>query len=100
MFEKVQAFLAEKTEKPIDEIQPETELTDLGVDSMKLMMIVLEFETAFDDNATPDVSIRIIAITTISSTRENPSLLSFLKFCPVCILNQSINTKWICVFVI
>lgn len=48
MFEKVQAFLAEKTEKSIDEIQPETELTDLGVDSMKLMMIVLEFETAFD----------------------------------------------------
>lgn len=48
MFEKVQAFLAEKTEKPVEEITLESQLTELGVDSMELMMIVLDFESEFD----------------------------------------------------
>lgn len=48
MFEEVKAFFAEKTGTSAEDISPETELTELGVDSMSLLMIINEFEDEFD----------------------------------------------------
>ena len=47
MFEKVQAFFAEKVECKKRDIKMDTELTALGVDSLKLLMIINEFEEEF-----------------------------------------------------
>ena len=47
MFERVQAFFAEKVSVPAESITMETELTGLGVDSMSLLMVIMDFETEF-----------------------------------------------------
>ena len=47
MFEKVRDFFAGRVSVPASSITPETELTSLGVDSMSLLMIILDFETEF-----------------------------------------------------
>ena len=47
MFEEVKAFFAEKTGVSAEDISPDTELTELGVDSMSLLMIINEFEDEF-----------------------------------------------------
>ena len=47
MFEQVKAFFVEKTGVPANEICPETELTELGMDSMSLIMVINDFEDAF-----------------------------------------------------
>lgn len=47
MFERVRTFFAEKTAIPAEQITMETELTSLGVDSMSLLMIIMDFETEF-----------------------------------------------------
>ena len=47
MLDNVRAFFAEKTGLDAESIQPETELTELGVDSMTLLMIITDLEEEF-----------------------------------------------------
>ena len=48
MFGEVQNFIAQKTGLAAEEIQPDTQLIHLGVDSMKLLMTIMDFEKEFD----------------------------------------------------
>ena len=50
MFNEVREFLASHLEIPEENIQFETPLTDLGVDSMTLLTAIYDFETTFDVN--------------------------------------------------
>ena len=47
MLDNVRAFFAEKTGLDAESIQPETELMELGVDSMTLLMIITDLEEEF-----------------------------------------------------
>ena len=47
MLDNVRTFFAEKTGLDAESIQPETELTELGVDSMTLLMIITDLEEEF-----------------------------------------------------
>ena len=48
MFEKVQKFFAQKAGCRKKDIKLDTELMSLGVDSLKLLMIINEFEEEFN----------------------------------------------------
>lgn len=47
MLDEVREFLAAQLALPAENILGETPLTDLGVDSMKLLLAICEFESAF-----------------------------------------------------
>jgi len=48
MFEKVKLFFAERTQVPADQIQPDSDLTQLGIASLQLLMIICDFENEFN----------------------------------------------------
>ena len=48
MFGEVQNFIAQKIGLVAEEIQLDTQLIHLGVDSLKLLMIITDFENEFD----------------------------------------------------
>ena len=45
MFQEVRDFIAKQTN--VEDICPDTQLVNLGLDSMSLMMMVIDFETEF-----------------------------------------------------
>ena len=47
MFNEVRDFIAKRTNAEAEEIRPDTQLVDLGLDSMSLLTMVLTFEKEF-----------------------------------------------------
>lgn len=46
--DELKKFLAKHSDLTADEIEPDTKLADLGIDSMKLFSIIAEFENEFN----------------------------------------------------
>ncbi len=46
--DELKNFLAKHGDLTADEIEPDTKLADLGIDSMKLFSIIAEFEALFN----------------------------------------------------
>lgn len=47
MFNEVRDFIVKRTNSEAEDIRPDTQLVDLGLDSMSLLTMVLSFETEF-----------------------------------------------------
>lgn len=48
MFEEVKEFLLQFTETDAEEIEEDTSLADLGIDSMRMFELIARFEEKFD----------------------------------------------------
>ena len=47
MFNEVRNFIVKRTNSEAEDIRPDTQLVDLGLDSMSLLTMVLTFEKEF-----------------------------------------------------
>ena len=65
LFEKVAEIIVKTANCKIEDVQPETELEALGVDSLKAITVIFELEEAFDIEIPNDVIPSIVTVSDI-----------------------------------
>ena len=65
IFEKVAEIIVKTANCKIEDVQPETELGALGVDSLKAITVIFELEEAFDIEIPNEVIPSIVTVSDI-----------------------------------
>lgn len=61
VFEKIAALIAEKIDVDVAEIKEDTNLEDLGIDSLDVTEIAMDIESEFDIEFEADASMKTVA---------------------------------------
>lgn len=60
MFEKIKELIADKLEVEADEITESTKFSDLGIDSLDIVELLMDVEDEFGVNIEPDQSLATV----------------------------------------
>ena len=69
--EELKTFLANYTDLEADEIEEDTSLSDLGIDSMKMFSIIADFESTFNVKVSDKQMGELFAVKDLLNIIEN-----------------------------